>query len=158
MHNAPIIPTLFQCGSAQATALDVPSSEVGGDRILERGPSSVTGNFHADVGKCVFRVLHLFHFGPEMMVPIVGPSVICVAAFEHSDGFIIGPQLLHCRHVATFESCRALREHIANGICGVLLAWLGLTPTVPNKVTAKATSIDGRIHLAKGCVIESPSE
>src|SRR6266545_7129134 len=97
MNDAPLSVASLKHGSSQSTTINMTClsglANICGYGVLERRPRGVTGQVNLDVTEAVLRVLHLAHLGDKVMIAIVGPAVICVAALEDRQRFIIGPDL-----------------------------------------------------------------
>jgi hypothetical protein len=93
MHNLPATIALFEHGSTQSAAIDMTRlsvvSYIRRDCIFERGPSRLARYMNLDISEAVPGVLHLTHLGHEMVIALIGPSVVCVPALKDRQRFII---------------------------------------------------------------------
>ena len=87
MYNPPVAFPLFENCRAQAAAIDVALLAVlryiSRDSVFESGPGSLARQMNLDIAERVLGVLHLTHFGKEMVVAIIGPAVVSVPTLEH---------------------------------------------------------------------------
>ena len=112
MHDAPLTVALFQHRSTQPTAIDVTllsiTHHIGGDGVLERGPSCLAGKMNTDIAESVFSVLHLTHLRHEVMVAVIRPTVVGMPTLKDRQRFIIGPDLRGRGNIILFKTRRAL--------------------------------------------------
>ena len=88
MHNPPLTIALFENCRAQATTIDVACLAVlryiGRDSVFESGPGSLACQMNLDIAKRVRGILHLAHLWPQMIVAVIRPTVVRMAAFKDS--------------------------------------------------------------------------
>ena len=97
MHDAPLTVTLFKHRSSQSRAVDVALLSViryiGRDRVFESGPGRFARQMNLDVAEPVLRILHLAHLRAKMIVAIICPTVVGMAALKDCERFIVCPDL-----------------------------------------------------------------
>src|SRR5437870_1997176 len=110
VYDAPNTLALFEDSRAEPAAVNVSSlavvHHVRGNCVFESRPGGVASEMNLYVAEFVFCVLHLTHLGNKMMVAIVGPAIISVAALEDRQRLVISPNF---RGLGDIVSCKAQR-------------------------------------------------
>ena len=86
MHDPPLSVMFFKHCRSQSSAIDMTwltvIHNVRRYCVFQSSPRSVAGEVNLDVAEFVLRILHLTHLGNEIVVSVVSPAIISVAALE----------------------------------------------------------------------------
>src|SRR5215216_5564861 len=118
MHDAPFTAAVFKNRCAQSCTINVTSfprlTYIGGDGVLESGPRRLAVKMNLHVAKPVLSILHFPHFGKQMMIAIVCPPVVCMAALEHCQRLIVDPNFRRFGGIVLFKARCASHQNVAN--------------------------------------------
>src|SRR5437764_3041268 len=95
VNDPPLTVALFQDRRTESAALYVSSlavvRHVSNNRVFQCGPGRVARQMNLDVAEFVLGVLHLSHLGNQMVIAVIGPAVISMAALKDRQRFVVSP-------------------------------------------------------------------
>src|SRR6266508_6224245 len=116
VHDLPGAATLLENCGADAIRIDVPLRNVCRHRVLERYPRTRANHMRHDVTELIAHIGHVFDFGLQMMIAVIGPSVISMAVLKDGDAVIVRPQALDRRHVLLLNGSSLGLQSVADSV------------------------------------------